>query len=251
VNKEIIIFTSDSLYSYILLKDFIQENHQKIGTIYISKSLKRQKFDKFFMKKVVHGLGLRYYIQRVFHDVKYQNSKNSITTTANKYGIPVTYSSNINNEEIVTKVEKEKPDLIISAYFDQIIKKELLKIPRIGILNVHPSMLPAYRGVKPTFWVLKNNESKTGVTIHFVDEGLDTGNILVQKEIDIQPNDSVDSLLKKTSEIGAKALLEAIENIRVSDYNLKEQEPGSGSYFSQPTKKDIVQFRKQGKRFYE
>jgi len=250
VRREILIFTSDTLYSYILLKELIQKNYEKIGAIYISKSLKKQKFYRFFMKKVVSGLGFRYYIQRAFHDVRYKNSKTSITNIANKYGIPVIYASNINDEGIVTKIKKEEPDLIISAYFDQIIKKELLKIPRIGILNVHPSMLPEYRGVKSTFWVLKNNESKTGITIHFVDEGLDTGNILVQKEISIQPDDSVDSLLKRTSEIGSKALLEAIENIRRNTYNQKEQESGSGSYFSQPTNKDLVQFRKRGKRFY-
>jgi methionyl-tRNA formyltransferase len=250
VSGKIIIFTSNSLYSSILLKDLIQKDNERISSIYISKSLKKQKFNRFLMKKVIGGLGIRYYAQRVIYDIKYKYSNDSIVKLANKYNIPVFFSSNVNDEPIANKIKLEAPDLIISAYFDQIIKKELLEIPHIGILNVHPSMLPAYRGVKPTFWVLKNNMSKTGITIHFVDEGIDTGKILVQKKIDILPYDSVDSLLKRTSEIGAKVLLEAIESIKVGNYNLEDQRSKPSSYFSQPTKQDIIQFRKLGKRFY-
>jgi len=248
--NNISIFTTDSLYSYILLKDFIHNHHKNISAIYISKPLKRQKYHKFFFRKVINGLGIRYYLQRVIHDIKNKNSESTIINLANKYNIHTIDAPNINDTKIVNKVREDKTDIIISGYFDQIIKKDLIKIPSFGILNIHLSMLPEYRGVKPVFWVLKNNESKTGITIHIVEEGLDTGDIVIQKEVDILSSDSVDSLTKRMSIVGSEILQTAIENIQLNKLELKKQNLGSGSYYSQPTKKDLTHFKKQGKKFY-
>lgn len=248
--NNISIFTTDSLYSYILLKDFVNKHHENISTIYISKPLKRQKYHKFFFRKVMKGLGIKYYLQRVIHDFKNKNSECTITNLANKYNIITVDAPNINDIEIINRVKEEKPDIIVSGYFDQIIKKDLIKIPSFGILNIHLSMLPEYRGVKPVFWVLKNKEYKTGVTIHIVEEGLDTGDIVIQKEVGILSTDSVDSLTKRMSVVGSEILQTAIENIQLNKLELKKQNLGSGSYYSQPTKKDLAYFKKHGKKFY-
>lgn len=247
--ENISIFTTNSLYSYILLKDFVDKYHENVSSIYISKPLKRQKYHKFFIRKVINGLGVRYYLQRVIHDIKNKKSESTVIKLANKYNIPTIDAPNINDVKIVSKVKEDKPDIIVSGYFDQIIKKNLIKIPSFGIINIHLSMLPEYKGVKPVFWVLKNNEYKTGITIHIVEEGLDTGDIVIQKEIDIFPTDSVDSLTKRMSIIGSEILQTAIGNIQLNKLELKKQ-IGSGSYYSQPTKKDLAHFKEQGKNFY-
>lgn len=248
--SKIVIFTSDSLYSYILLKDFIEKYHKNITSIYVTKPLKKKKYRKFFVKKVLNGLGFKYYIQRVFHDFQCRHKGVSVLNLANTYGIPITYASNINEEIIISKIETERPDIIISGYFDQIIKKEIIQIPSFGILNVHLSMLPKYRGVKPVFWVLKNNEPKTGVTIHFIDGGLDTGDIIGQKEVEILSTDSVDTLSRRMSEAAGDLLLTTIENIQLNKHQLKKQNLETGSYYSQPTKADLAVFKDIGKKFY-
>ena len=248
--SNIIIFTSESVYSYITLGDFISRYHESISSIYISKSLKRQKIHKFFIKKIIGGLGFRYYLQRVFHNLKYRHKKTSITSLSTKYNIPTIYISNINDMSTIDNIRAEKPDVILSIYFDQIIKKDMLKIPSFGILNVHLSMLPKYRGVKPVFWVLKNNESTTGITIHMMEEGLDTGDIFAQREVEISPDDTVDSLSEKMSEIGSKLLIDTVNSINSNSYTLKKQNLASGSYYSQPTRKDLLEFIKQGRKFY-
>lgn len=248
--NNILIFTTDSLYSYILLKDFVHKYHENITSIYISRPLKRQNFHKFFIRKMIKGLGIRYYSQRVIQDIKRKRTEDTITNLANKYNINTVNILNINDIEVIKKIKSDSPDIVISAYFDQIIKKDLIKIPSFGILNVHPSMLPEYRGVKPIFWVLKNNERKTGITIHIVEESLDTGDILLQKEVEILSTDSVDSLSKRISTVGSEILQASIKSIQSNDYELKKQNLSSGSYYSQPTKNDLNQFRKQGKKFY-
>lgn len=247
---KIVIFTSDSLYSYILLKDFIEKYHKNIASIYLSKPLKKKKYRKFFIRKLLNGLGFRYYLQRVIHDIHCRHKGISIFNLANKYCIPTNYASNINEATIISKIKTEKPDIIISGYFDQIIKKEIILVPSFGILNVHLSMLPEYRGVKPVFWVLKNNEPKTGVTIHLIDGGLDTGDIISQKEVEILSTDSVDTLSRRMSEEARDLLLTTIENIQLNKHQLKKQDPEAGSYYSQPTKGDLAVFKSIGKKFY-
>ena len=111
-------------------------------------------------------------------------------------------------------------------------------------------MLPNYRGVKPVFWVLKNNESTTGVTIHIMDEGIDTGDILNQKQVVILPHDTVDSLTKRLSKTGSILLSDTINDIKSNNYELKKQDIQSVTYFSQPGRNDLIQFKKQGKKFY-
>lgn len=245
-----IIFASDSPYTYILLNKFVKTYCEEITSIYISKSLRRQKMHKFFIKKIIKGLGFQYYVQRIFYTIKSRHANNSIVKLAMEYKIPVIHTSNINDINILSKIRGEKPDIVIAAYFDQIIKKDMLKIPSFGILNIHMSMLPKYRGVKPVFWVLKNNESKTGITIHLMDEGLDTGDILAQEEVEISPEDSVDSLSKKISYAGSTLLVDTVESIFRDNYRLHEQNFSLSSYYSQPSRKDVKYFYRQGKKFY-
>jgi methionyl-tRNA formyltransferase len=250
MHDKIMIFTNGSFYSYILLKDLIEKHNKSITSIYISKPLKKKNYRKFFVRKVLNGLGFNYYLQRILHNVRCKHNGISVFNLANKYNISTIYVSNVNEIQTMNRIKADKPDIIISGYFDQIIKKEVIQIPSFGILNVHSSMLPKYRGVKPVFWVLKNNESKTGVTIHLVDVGLDSGEIIDQKEVDILPTDSVDSLSKRMSEVAGNLLLTTVENIQMNKYELKRQNLEAGSYYSQPTKHDLVVFKSHGKKFY-
>src|SRR5713226_7770003 len=87
-------------------------------------------------------------------------------------------------------------DLIVVAGFARILKRALVDVPRLGCINVHPSLLPHYRGPEPFYWVLANLEKTTGVTIHHVDEGIDTGDIILQRELEIRPNETETMLIE-------------------------------------------------------
>jgi hypothetical protein len=93
------------------------------------------------------------------------------------YDIPVKRVSDINQPAVVKLLEDLKPDIIVSAYFNQIIKEPIIELPRLGILNIHPGWPPAYRGAMAYFWVLKNGSETAGVSVHWIDKGTDTGEI--------------------------------------------------------------------------
>lgn len=90
-------------------------------------------------------------------------------------------SKDVNSVEVIRTIQKIKPNLIISVNFNQIIKKELLDIPNLGSINIHASLLPKYRGRAPLNWAILNGEENVGITVHYIDEGIDTGQIILQK----------------------------------------------------------------------
>ncbi|MEO8665235.1 MAG: formyltransferase family protein, partial [Ignavibacteria bacterium] len=112
----------------------------------------------------------------------------------------------INSNEVVELLKKEKPDLIFVASFNQILSKDVIEIPKLGTINLHPSLLPKYRGPYPDQAVLLNGENQTGVTIHYMEEALDSGNIIFQKELEISPDDNYSSLKKKIAELAEEVV---------------------------------------------
>lgn len=130
-----------------------------------------------------------------------------------KYGIPVFQPVKIRTEESVAKLREYEADLFVVAAFGQILTKEILTMPRLGCVNIHASLLPKYRGASPIQWAILNGEEKTGITIMQMDEGIDTGDILFQKEIPIEDTDTGESLFDKLTKLGADALLEALPGI--------------------------------------
>ena len=111
------------------------------------------------------------------------------------------------------KILDLKPDLIITCAFGQILPKEILESARLGSLNVHASFLPKYRGASPIQWALLNGDKKTGVTLMYMDEQMDTGDIINQLECDISDDDNVGSLHDKLSFLGVEILKQELPKI--------------------------------------
>ncbi|RME45643.1 MAG: hypothetical protein D6791_10220 [Chloroflexi bacterium] len=97
--------------------------------------------------------------------------------------IPVYQANTMQDPAFVRRLADLNPDLIVLFSFNLIIPEEIIKLPRFGCINVHPSLLPKYRGAHPHFWVLVKGETSTGVTVHYVDAGVDTGDIIIQDAV--------------------------------------------------------------------
>ena len=144
---------------------------------------------------------------------------------------------NLEGEEILKSLN---PDLFITASFGQIIKQNILDIPKLGTVNVHTSLLPKYRGPAPIQWAILNGEKKTGVTIMRTELGLDTGNIYLQKEIDILPEDTSSTMFSKLADLGVKCLIEFLENKEHFLNNSIAQDEAKASYFPMIKKEDYL-----------
>ena len=125
--------------------------------------------------------------------------------------IPVLQPEKISNIKEI--LENLNPDLFCVVAYGKILPKEILKIPKIGSINVHASLLPKYRGAAPIQWAVINGEKTTGVTTMYMDEGMDTGDIILKKEVEIGKDETTGELWDRLSKIGGNLLVETVEKI--------------------------------------
>jgi len=130
---------------------------------------------------------------------------------ADELGIDVYQPERVRRPEAVERLAAEKPEVIVVAAFGQILPKSVLDIPPKGCLNVHASILPRYRGAAPINWAIIRGEEKTGVTIMQMDEGMDTGGMLMVEEEPIRPDDTAGALTERLAGLGAKMIVKAVE----------------------------------------
>lgn len=170
---------------------------------------------------------------------------------AKKKGVPVFYCDNINDDSCLEFIKSQKPDLLVSAYFNQILKKETIRLPKIGVLNVHPGWLPAYRGAMCYFWVLKNGDQQGGVTVHWIDEGIDTGEILSRKTFQIKQGWTQQKVLVQTAITGAELLNEVGGTLCRGEIPETYNETGEGetNYFPMPRRADFKKYFSE-RRFF-
>ena len=146
------------------------------------------------------------------------------------HGIPV-FQPVKTRVDGVEPLRKLAPDLCVTAAFGHILSQEVLDIPRLGTVNVHASLLPKYRGSAPVNWALINGETVTGVTTMLTDKGMDTGDILMQREIEILPEDNAGTLVDRLARVGAELLIETLRAIEAGTCPRRKQDEAAASYY--------------------
>ncbi len=149
---------------------------------------------------------------------------------AEKNGITVLQPVKVRVPEFIETVKRLNPDVIIVVAFGQILPKALLDIPKYGCINVHASLLPRYRGAAPLNWCIINGESETGVTTMLMDEGLDTGAMLLKKTTPIDPEEDTRSLHDRLSVLGAETLSETLDLMAAGILNPEKQDDSLSCY---------------------
>ena len=130
-----------------------------------------------------------------------------------KHGINVFQPLKIRLPENVEELKKYEADVFVVAAFGQILSKEILDMPRYGCINIHASLLPKYRGASPIAWSILNGDEETGVTIMQMNEGMDTGDILLQRSIPIEKKETTEGLFDKLMVLGADMITEALDKL--------------------------------------
>jgi methionyl-tRNA formyltransferase len=157
---------------------------------------------------------------------------------AEERGIPVLQPHGIRTEEFLKELAELNPDLICVAAYGKILPKTVLDLPRHGCINVHASILPKYRGAAPVNWAIVRGEKVTGITIMRMDEGMDTGDILLAREVPIDDDDTGETLSVKLSLLGAELLLEAIAALKKGDLRPVRQDDAAATYAPMLKKED-------------
>ena len=152
-----------------------------------------------------------------------KKSPTLVKAKALELGLPVIEVEDLSSPEFSSKLKELDADLFVVVAF-RILPPHVLEIPKIGSINLHASLLPKYRGAAPIHWAIINGEDETGCTVFFLDEKVDTGNIIIQKKIGIDDNETTGELYGRLRDMGSELLLNSIEEIASENYTLQKQD---------------------------
>ena len=234
------------------LLNILPEHSEVVGCVVADVSPFGKKESFFTKAKNTYDIfGLNFF---AYYSIKFLkskvDSKNNLIKFLESEAIPIiTLDEPINKPKSVNKIKSFQPDLLVSILGNQIFKSPILNLAPKGCINLHTALLPQYRGLMPTFWVMKNNEKKTGVSVFFVDEGIDSGPIIVQTEVEIGDR-TQEELITHTKKIGMEAIAKSIDLIQKDEVKLIKNDPLKKTYFSFPTRQDVIEFRKNSKKFF-
>jgi methionyl-tRNA formyltransferase len=189
---------------------------------------------------------LRDYVNRI----RSEGTLYSPISLADRYGVEHVSTESVNTNEYAEYVRELDPDIVVAAGATERFESAFLSIPDKGCINVHDSLLPEYRGIMPSFWVLRHGEQQTGVSVHRMVPELDAGDLLVQHEVEIKPDDSYHSLRLRTAAQSGEALVEALDDIATDSCDPQPLDVDEGSYYSFPKHEDVRAFRRMGRTFY-
>ena len=167
------------------------------------------------------------------------------------HNLPVFMIEDINSEKGVAYIKELAPDLIIVVYYDKILKKRIIDIPRKGCINLHMALAEEYRGCFPTTWAIMNGEQRCGVTLHYVDEGIDSGDIIEQKEIIIDEGDTGRGLYEKCTRAGIELFREELPRILSDTVKRRKQVTTEKTkYYKRNFPNREIDFSKSGREIY-
>ena len=190
-----------------------------------------------------HNVGVRCLSVLLAHGVKVplvvthrNNPKESIwfdsvAKLAMLHGIPVIMPDNPNAPEVVEQIRALQPDFFFSFYYREMLKRELLDIPKYGALNMHGSLLPKYRGRVPVNWAIIHGETETGATLHYMTEKPDNGDIVAQQAVPILPDDTALDVFQKVTVAAEIALNSCLSDLLAGRAQAAPQDLSKGAYF--------------------
>jgi folate-dependent phosphoribosylglycinamide formyltransferase PurN len=237
---EITVFTTPKLGSkdsfWLNIKRWIKQS----GFDYI--------FSLAFMKLLYRGLG---FIERSIRTIPFaQRQYLTVPEVIKQFNYKWHRVQDINTPATIDLFKALQPDIILVLFFNQIIKAPLLTLPRLGCINLHPSYLPVYRGVSPCFWVLVNNENTTGISLHYLEAGIDSGAILGRAKTPIQPTDTFFSLYRRCALLGIPLLNAFLDKLSSGQLPAAiPQDTTQSSYYGSITPAAVRRFRKNKRVF--
>jgi folate-dependent phosphoribosylglycinamide formyltransferase PurN len=174
----------------------------------------------------------------------------SVADAARRHGVRCEHVAKVNDPAFIERLQHQRVELIVSVACPQVLKAEILSVPSAGAINIHGALLPDYQGLLPSFWVLAKGETETGVTVHYMDARIDQGDIILQRRVEIRPDDTVHSLVRRSKiEVGKHMLVEAIAAIDRGEVVRTPMDLSRARYFAFPDRAAVTEFRRRGRRF--
>lgn len=161
----------------------------------------------------------------------YNKNAEEIRKITDKYGVSFKIVNNINDQTFIEYMQFLNPELLVTVHFERLLQIPLLKIPAKGCINIHPSLLPLYKGLAPQHWPIINGDRETGITVHYIDHGMDSGDIILQEKVEIGPDEYISDLQFRMLKMYGPLMCRAIQKITENDFHPSFNDPSKDSYY--------------------
>jgi len=263
VRVKYLYLTSDFLGSWVLAAELLHQAPQhEMAALVVSRTPRGLKF----VARLMQRSGLAYTARAALLSRGYkliqavgglllralgrEDALLSLERVAADYDVPILYTININTRDAVELLRGYHADLIVSVFFNQRLRTQVLNIPRLGSINLHNSVLPRYAGVDPSFHAIANSETCVGSSVHFMEEKFDSGAVIDQYRYARRPEDSVLHLDYIVMGEGIRIVAEALDRLQCGNVAATAQDPLARTYCSFPTKEEVQRFRRKGGRYF-
>jgi methionyl-tRNA formyltransferase len=172
----------------------------------------------------------------------------TIAQLCRAYKIPFLRVGNPNDSVFCGALQKRRSEVLVSVACPFILKEPLLRLPPRGCINIHHAPLPHYKGMMPTFWQMYHGKKTVGVTVHYMEPAIDAGDALLSEQLEIEPDESLDHLIRRSKRHGAHVMAKALRGIFSGHPTFIPLNHSEGSYFTFPTRQEIREFQRGGLR---
>ena len=234
-----ILTTEDPLYSVKLIESVVETFPGQVEGIGFTDGLLTPK--RILLSPLIYGffkyckIGTSMMLRKLYGG--------KIENFCKSKQIPISHFPSVKDGKLLAVLQSKQIDLLISINCSQKLNVAEYSYPRLGSINIHNSDLPKYGGLMPILHAIRNDDKKSGVTVHYISNELDKGDIIAKDYVAISPSDNLFSVWKRSVDVGANLLTAAITNILSSDV-VRHSNIGKASYFSFPTIRQILQYRK-------
>jgi methionyl-tRNA formyltransferase len=252
-----IITMEDPLYTLPFIKEIIARRKASIAGVAISKGgrlkIGKKRSKSVYLMSLLLIMGIGGFVKNTSRTLSFKLKRKlsqhlkfvkdpGLAAFCASHHIPVKHIGSPNDKAFLEELRAMEVDVIINQS-QYIVKKELLSIPSIGMLNRHNALLPKNRGRLTPFWVLFKEEKETGVSIHFVDEGMDSGPIVVQERFAVDSRDDFNTVVEKNYQVAPKAMLKALDLLSSGTYELIQNLDSEATINTIPTFNEALKYR--------
>jgi methionyl-tRNA formyltransferase len=242
--------TDDPLYLPELFRRVLVERGRDTEAVYVVPPLYRNQTTFQAARRYHRTFGTSDTVRLALRTAGAKLRRRSIAAACAQAGVACSAVRDVNDPGFVEHLRRTAPDVLVSVSCPQIFKQPLIDVASQGCLNVHGALLPQYRGIMPSFWMLANGEEQAGVSVYFVNEQIDAGELCGQRAFAISPDDSLDSFLRRSKGVAAELLLEALDRIEAGTVTRAPLDLAQGSYYSWPEPGAVRRFRAAGRRVW-
>jgi methionyl-tRNA formyltransferase len=243
--------TEDPLYLPMFFRRVLRDlAREHVVRVYSVPPLYKNQNSAQAARRYLASFGVTATFQLVTRVCRAKLVRQSIESCCRRAGIAYQLVTDVNAPEFLDHLRREKAELLISVSCPQIFGRELIDLPPRGILNIHGAILPQYRGVMPSFWMMANGERQAGVSIYFVNEKLDAGELCGQERFRIDAEETLDAFILRSKLISAELLLRTIDALERGRIERRPLDLAAGSYFSWPDAAAVERFRASGRRLW-